>query len=75
MDCASSPGRRPRLRDLRLTELGKIRGSRVTDMPAPLTAPAVALLLAVVTDASPLRVAAAVVIAVCLAVVSLRRGE
>jgi hypothetical protein len=44
-------------------------------MPALLTAPAVALLLAVVTDASPLRVAAAVVIAVSLAVVSLSRGE
>ena len=43
---------------------------------APLTASAVALLLAVVTDASPLRVAAAVVIAVSLAVmaVCLRRA-
>jgi hypothetical protein len=44
--------------------------------PVPLAAPAVALLLAVVTDASPLRVAAAVVIAVSLAVVAvcLRRA-
>jgi hypothetical protein len=32
----------------------------------------VVLLLAIVTDASPLRVAATVVVAVCLAVVSLR---
>jgi hypothetical protein len=45
--------------------------------PAPLTAPAVALLLAVLTDAPPLRVAAAVVIAVSLAVmaVCLRRAD
>jgi len=44
--------------------------------PAPLAPLAVALLLAVVTDAPPLRVAAAVVIAVCLAVVAvcLRRA-
>jgi hypothetical protein len=33
------------------------------------------LLLAIVTDASPLRVAAAVVVAVCLAVVSWRRDR
>jgi hypothetical protein len=44
--------------------------------PAPLAAPAVALLLAVATVAPPWRVAAAVVIAVCLAVVAvcLRRA-
>ena len=43
--------------------------------PAPLAAPAVALLLAVATDAPAWRVAAFVVIAVSLAVVSLRRGD
>jgi hypothetical protein len=44
--------------------------------PAPLAAPAVALLLAVATVAPPWRVAAAVVIAVSLAVVAvcLRRA-
>jgi hypothetical protein len=41
--------------------------------PAPLAA-SLALLLAVLTDAAPLRVAAAVVIAVCLAMVSMRHG-
>jgi hypothetical protein len=45
-------------------------------VPAPLAAPAVALLLAVATVAPPWRVAAAVVIAVSLAVVAvcLRRA-
>jgi hypothetical protein len=41
---------------------------------APLTASTV-LLLAVVTDATPWRVAAVVVVAVCLAVVSWRRDR
>ena len=55
----------------------EICGSRRTSMdPSPFTAYTVVLLLAIVTVSSPLRVAAAVVVAVCLAVVSLlRRAE
>jgi hypothetical protein len=41
-------------------------------VPSPLAAPAVALLLAVLTTAPPWRVAAAVVIVVFLALIALR---
>jgi len=41
-------------------------------MVPSLAAPAVALLLAVLTDAPPWRVAAAVVIVACLALIALR---
>jgi len=44
-------------------------------VPAPLAAPAVALLLAVLTDAPPWRVVAAVLIAVSIAVFSWRRDR
>jgi hypothetical protein len=51
------------------TDAGKLRSNRLTAMLAP----TIALLLEVLTVAPPLRVAAAVVIAVSLAVVSWRR--
>ena len=57
-----------------LRALGKLRGKRVWPpmVPSPLAAPAVALLLAVLTDAPPWRVAAAVWIVACLALIALR---